>query len=714
VMSCGGGSGNRMRTADADTITNAACGVLYSIGCWTAAFDSNSIAEAFVTNSHGGTVATIGNSSYGWGSPGNPGFGYSDKFDNRFWYALTSEGRYRVGDALTAAKAYYAPFSHDKNVYRWHQYEVNLMGDPEMPVWTDLPQALTVTAPYLVARGRSRYVVSVLVSGRPVHGAQVCLWEPGVVYCRALTDEAGVAALDLDASAASRMVLTVAARNCCPYEMDVTVGGSHVNFAGLRVDDSAGNGDGIANPGEVAVMPVWLENPGDTASLPMVASLVSRGPIAVVLDSLASIGAIGPGDSLLIADAFRVRFSGSARDGQVARFELFLAGGRGPELFFPVVQVGEPKLSLDRAWLLQPPLLPGATRGLGIRLRNSGHGYGYDARCRLASLDSLVAVAADSAGYGDVRPLSTGGSTDSFAVEASSFCPPGHVAQLELTTTAGAYVWVDTFPLLVGEYGFSDDMESGEAKWSHGGTGDRWHLTSYRAHSGASAWYCGDEGTRQYSSNMDAWLETEPFVVTDDCTLKFWRWFKVPNYGVDGIRVVVVRAASEETLDFVGTGGALGDPAFTNESQWAGESYDLSDVGIGETIRVKLAFASDRDTVDEGFYIDDVMVVGGGPPVMGVAELELPSVRPLELSARPNPFRGRVAVQLAMPLRDDVTGRVFDASGRMVRSFLVPAGHSAWRWDGLDARGRRLPAGTYFVEARTGAASSVARLVMTD
>ena len=137
-----------MRTADADTITNAGCGVLYSIGCWT---DGVRLERASARRSsptpNGGTVATIGNSSYGWGSPGNPGFGYSDKFDNRFWHAITSDGIYRVGDALTAAKAYYAPFSHDKNVYRWHQYEVNLMGDPEMPVWTALPESLTVAAP---------------------------------------------------------------------------------------------------------------------------------------------------------------------------------------------------------------------------------------------------------------------------------------------------------------------------------------------------------------------------------------------------------------------------------------------------------------------------------------------------------------------------------------------------------------------------------------
>ena len=41
-------------------------------------------------------------------------------------------------------------YSREANVYRWHQYELNLLGDPEMPVWTDIPRVLTVTLPHSV------------------------------------------------------------------------------------------------------------------------------------------------------------------------------------------------------------------------------------------------------------------------------------------------------------------------------------------------------------------------------------------------------------------------------------------------------------------------------------------------------------------------------------------------------------------------------------
>ena len=710
VMECGG-SANRMRTADADTITNAGLGVLYSIGCWTTAFDFTSIGEAFVTNPHGGTVATIGNSSYGWGSPGNPGFGYSDKYDNHFWHAITSEGIYRLGDALAAAKEYYVPFSRDKNVYRWHQYEVNLMGDPEMPVWTALPESLVVVAPLSVGMGPGRYLVTVAHAGAPVAGALVCLAKAGEVYSRGRTDNAGRAWLDADPQTVGWFNLTVTAHNFYPFQGEVACdSGDYVDFAGWRVDDRAGNGDGIANPGETVVLPFVLRNTGDAPSGAASVILRTEDSRVTLLDTVMAVPGINPGDSVQVDSGLRVAVGTGPYDGAAVEFNLNITGGCLFRTFFPVLQIGEAALTLDRWWLSQPPLSPGVSRGLNTRLENRGHGYGHGTWCRLVSLDSFVVVAKDSVAYGEVRPLSYANSADSFVVSASGSCPAGHVAQMRIDMHADGFAAADTFSLLVGEYGFSDDMESGESKWTHGGTGDMWHLTSYRTHSGTHAWYCGDEGTRQYNNNMNASLTTVPFTVAQGCSLRFWRWFATPNYGVDGIRVIVVRGAAEDTLDFVGTGGALGDSVFTNHSEWAEEKYDLSWLGLGETVQVKIAFVSDGDTVDEGFYIDDVCVTGGEPPVVAIAGVE-PAPGPVAgLDVWPSPFRRVVRIQCGSALGHEPPQlSVYDAAGRMVRR--LP---SAWSttWDGRSSSGQLLPAGTYFIEARTQTERRLVKVLM--
>jgi hypothetical protein len=727
VMQCGG-SGNRMWKADADTITNAGLGVLYSIGCWTTAFDYASIAEAFVTNPNGGTVATIGNSSYGWGSPGNPGFGYSDKFDNHFWHAVTSEGIYRVGDALAAAKEYYAPFSHDRNVYRWHQYDVNLMGDPEMPVWTALPESLAVTAPLDIGLGPGRYLVSVSHAGAPVPGALVCLRKPGEVYSRGLTDDAGRVWLEADPQSIGWLDLVVTAHNYYPYQGQVACdSGNYVNFCSWRVDDRAGNADGIANPGETVVLPFTLCNTGDAPSGTANVVLRTEDSRVTILDSAVSVPGLSPGDSVVVDSGLRVAVLSFAGDGAAVGFVLTVSGGCLVRTFFPVLQVGEGRLMLDHAWLANPPLQPGTSRGLGVRIENKGHGFGHATWCRLASLDSYVTVSTDSVWYGEVGPLSYGNSADSFVVAVSGGCPVGYVALMEVQVYTDGFVGLDTFELLIGEYGFSDDMESGEAKWTHGGTGDLWHRTSYRTHSGTNAWYCGDEGTRQYNSGMDAALVTVPFPVAQNCSLAFWRWFATPNYGVDGIHAIVVHGGVEETLDFVGTGGALGDKrtakdaktakgsdrgAFVNQSGWAEEKYDLSWLAVGETIQVKIAFTSDGDTVDEGFYIDDVRVTGGGPPVIGIAGVE-PAPGPVAaLDVWPSLFRRAVNIRCGGAfLREPPRLSVYDAAGRVVRK--LPSALST-TWNGRDEGGRPLPSGMYFIEARAGSERRVAKILMTQ
>jgi hypothetical protein len=718
VMECGG-SANRMFTADADTITNAGLGVLYSIGCWTTAFDFTSIGEAFVTNPNGGTVATIGNSSYGWGSPGNPGFGYSDKFDNHFWHAVTSDGIYRVGDALAAAKEYYAPFSRDQNVYRWHQYEVNLMGDPEMPVWTSLPETLGVATVESIGLGSSRVLVTILYDGNPIRGALVCLSKGTESYSRGLSDGSGQVWLDATPKTGGDFTLTVTAHNYLPVERTIPcAAGSCVSFAGWVINDSLGNRDGIVNESETILLPVWLHNSGPQASGPVSMVLTCDSPYAIIEDSAEEVAPLAGGESALVWNAFRFATAESLSNGQVLRFNLSVADSSRSLMFHPVVVVGGAVLGLDRWWLAHPPLSPGQTGGVSVRVFNTGYGYGHGTWCRLTSLDNNVSVLSDSLSCGDIPPDSSGLSLDSFVVSVSASCPTGHTAKMVLHMAADDFSGDDTLELLVGAYGFSDNMESGDSKWSHAGTGDLWHLTSYRTHSGASAWYCGDEGARQYNNRMDASLITVPFSVPQGCSLRFWRWFKTPNYGVDGIRVIVVREGAEETLDFLGTGGALGSEGdcprtgtvprvLLNESGWAEEKYDLSWLGLGEQIELRLAFVSDGDTVDEGFYIDDVSVTGGGPPVTVAGVEAAPGLFP-GLDVWPNPFR------LVTQIRYGAGGglpqlNVYNVAGRIVRQ--LPAARIA-AWDGRDQRGRRLPAGTYFVEARTQSERRLAKVLL--
>ncbi len=83
---------------------------------------------------------------------------------------------------------------------------------------------------------------------------------------------------------------------------------------------------------------------------------------------------------------------------------------------------------------------------------------------------------------------------------------------------------------------------------------------------------------------------------------------------------------------------------------------------------------------------------------------------------RPNPSRGGVAVDFALP----VAARrarldVFDASGRLVRRLLEsprPAGGATTRWDGLGADGARVPPGVYILRLDADGATASRKILL--
>ncbi len=700
VMSTGGTS---LRKVDMDTITNPdKYGILYSIGCWTSAFDYNSIAEAFLLNPRGGGVAFIGNSSYGWGSPGNPGYGYSEKFDNTFFYELLRNGR-TLGEALAYAKIHYIPFSRQKNVYRWHQYQVNLLGDPELSVWTKEPDSLNVFAPASLPVGEGRVLISVAKDGRPIKSALVCLVKEGESYERGLTDERGEVFLRFRSESGGEFSLTVTAKNFYPWEGQIPIlSGGYPNFQGFSINDSLGNGDRIPNPKETLFLSPLLKNCGDEPLSNIFLTLRSSDSLVSLLDSLSEISSLLPGESVLLANGFCVVI-GDAEDGEAIYFDL-LVRANGERVYKPSLLVGRSILKIFQAEVREKPSRPGQVKKLSISLYNSGFGIGHNTWASLFSFDPYITILSpESLSYGEIPPQSLVQIPDTFLISISPLCPSSYRASLGLRMRRSDGSSLDTFSILVGETGFSDDMERGDSLWQTGGVNNLWHISSRRAHSGQLSWYCGDEGSGRYNNNTNAFIQTRPFMVEDNSFLRFRRWFKFPNYGVDGIYVIIFRGNEPCTLDFIGSGGALGEGKVI-ESEWCEERYQLSFLDPGETISVRISFVSDNDGyVSEGIYIDDFSVEGGriNPPSAyreGVGERK---ISPFAIRVYPNPFKKFTNIYLSpKPEGDKRTILVYDIKGRMVSLLTTDGQELSLSWDGRDEDGRLLPSGLYFLRER--------------
>lgn len=188
------GSGCIYRS-DADGLYNSPKNfILYTISCYSNAFDSNSLSEHFMNNLNGGTVSYIGNSRYGFFIVGYPGEGPSDLYDQEFFNSLFADNLYHLGETVADSKVAYISLSQqDGNGMRWLQYAINLLGDPELPIWTETPQNFTIHKPSeITANITQEIIVQVLNGTEPVQNATVCIMKSDDdIYNVSATDSSG-------------------------------------------------------------------------------------------------------------------------------------------------------------------------------------------------------------------------------------------------------------------------------------------------------------------------------------------------------------------------------------------------------------------------------------------------------------------------------------------------------------------------------------------
>ncbi len=605
IMSVGSGS---LWISTMDALTNAPMyGIFFSIGCWPAAFDKDCVAEHFVTAPGGGGVAFIGNSRYGWGSPGNPEYGYSDRYDQEFFKQLLKTGHHRVGEALAAAKSVYVPLSAQANVYRWCQYTVNLLGDPEMPVWTETPARLSVSHPHEVPADADAVGVRVSAGAGPVAGATVCLMQDEGLYAVAETGPDGEAQLTLDGADPARPVeVTVTAQNALPSESTFALVADGP-FVVVEIDDPDGP-PVLVTPGETVSLDLAFRNTGNALADEVWARV--SGPGGAVWEL--TVGDIDGGGRVTVPDAISLDVPADLADGETLTLAAdVVAAGEGNLWERSLTLTGAtPVLAVDGYAVIGPTgttgvIGPGDPVTVRMTLTNTGLAAADGVTATLSPLDDRLTVAGSSV---DVEPLTPGRSrTIDLSASVAEDCPVPAFPELVI-----GWELPDGPPLSVsavvpvGETGFADDLEGGPAAWHHEGPGDGWHLSSRRRHSGEVSWYCGDEATGTYAHLADGVLETGPFPVGRDANLSFWSWYELPNYGTDGFYVEVDGGDGWEVLDFIGSGGALG--TLTTGNDWLPYEYDLSAYPPGTGLRVRFRFVSDDADSAEGVYIDDIRV----------------------------------------------------------------------------------------------------------
>lgn len=100
---------------------------------------------------------------------------------------------------------------------------------------------------------------------------------------------------------------------------------------------------------------------------------------------------------------------------------------------------------------------------------------------------------------------------------------------------------------------------------------------------------------------------------------------------------------------------------------------------------------------------------GSHPPT------EVPAPASFAVRCYPNPFNPWARIDYSLPARGRLTSRIYDVRGRLVKTLIdeiVEAGAGHMVWGGDDAGGRKVGAGIYFCETRSGENRDIQKLVL--
>lgn len=212
IRCCSGGSGEENGYILNLTNTNN-YGILYSISCSQATIDNDDIygssdpciAQNYVNLQDKGGVAFLGNSRWGW-------VAISYKLTQEFYgYLFTQPNGFHVGVAEAMSKT----------VYPWYRdidYGHILLGDPEMPVWTETPKTFNV----IQNVSGSNFIVEVYDEGIPVENVRVSICTEDYSCTTEFTDSSGEALFSLPFTEPFSLI-TVTKHNFIPFQATINL-----------------------------------------------------------------------------------------------------------------------------------------------------------------------------------------------------------------------------------------------------------------------------------------------------------------------------------------------------------------------------------------------------------------------------------------------------------------------------------------------------------
>ena len=279
---------------------------------------------------------------------------------------------------------------------------------------------------------------------------------------------------------------------------------------------------------------------------------------------------------------------------------------------------------------------PGETLDMIVTVQNEGIvADAEDVVVTLRTDDPYVQLHVAQSDLGTI-PANESGSNAAvpFSLTIDPACPQGHSFEVDIEVVSPGFEISHHTGWPVGDLDeiFADEMEGGVGGWTHevvsGGFVDQWHQTTQRNHTpaGATSWKFGDTGTGDYANLADGALITPLVESYGIVELTFWHWMDAeasgsyPTMCYDG-GLIEASVNGEEWQRVAPLNGYThviregstpgpfeeGTPCFSGEFDWREDTVRRYYSG---EVQFRFRFGSDGADTREGWYIDDLVIMG--------------------------------------------------------------------------------------------------------
>lgn len=631
-----------------------------SHGCICGAFDdSDCIMERMVAIDNF-AAAVIGNSRYGWFNEGQTE-GPAAHLHREMVDALYEEEIGRLGAAFVECKIQTAPWVNapgqwEEGALRWNFYDINILGDPVLQLWTDEPFEVnaTFTAPILV--GDPSMDVHVTSNGMPMEGLSCSLTKEGILHGTAVTDANGDAIIFFDPliTTTGTATLTISGYNCLTKTYNVVVapaGGAFLVYQDHIIDDAAGgNGNSLPDFGEAIMMTINIENAGTADATNVSGTLSTDDSYITITDDHGEYGTIPAGSAAGIINDFALTIADNVPDQHMADLLLDINGdgkGNWTDAFnitinAPVIENGLMTIDDQAGGNGNGFLDPGESAILTFGVLNTGHANAPGTMAQLATENSWITLNTASFDLGTLEPGVN--ASASFEISVDEDTPLGTSVLFNYTVASGYYADSTAYGTSVGI--LVEDWESGgftTFNWQFAADAP-WETCNLEPYEGAYCVKSGDIGDNQQS---ELFITLEVLAAGD---LSFYR-----------------KLSSEAEWDFL---RFYIDYAMVGE--WSGElDWEMVSFPVSQGLHT-FRWVYEKDTYlsngDDCAWVDYIVFppVDVATGIDGAATGEVPA----RMSVWPNPANGAMHIDYTLYAGTEVSMGLYDMLGHRVADII--------------------------------------------